>query len=363
MKPSGIFAIMDLARNVTKQGQERYVPLFVGPPGVGKSEIVQQWCRKQFDVSDEGMPFIDIRAAYYEAPDLKGFPVTKEDTMKRLVQMFATPDFWPQDPNWEGVIFLDEVNRGTTSVTNCFMQLLTDGKLEQYHLPKKAIICACINPENLEYEVNTMDPALRNRFARFNIEYDSKSFIEYLERTKRHPHVINFVKSGAWKFVNPEDVGTNGTYVSPRSLVRLSNVLYGGALDMDVNMQMEVFESNLGRNYAKTFMQFISDDQPVFYADLVDNKKKALKRLERYSDPNNYKNGHISITIEDIVKVGTDIEDDLFCDVLMTLPADQAAGLLRAVAIARKEQEELPNRLCKKYKELEKRFKTVLKKT
>ena len=42
MKPSDIMDIMDLAYRANEQGNILN-PLFIGPPGVGKSHIIQQW--------------------------------------------------------------------------------------------------------------------------------------------------------------------------------------------------------------------------------------------------------------------------------------------------------------------------------
>ena len=87
MKPSQIFDVLNLARKARQQGK-KFNPLFVGAQGIGKSEIIQQWCKTN------DLPFIDIRAAYLEAPDVIGFPQIKEvDGRARTVHVL--PDFWP----------------------------------------------------------------------------------------------------------------------------------------------------------------------------------------------------------------------------------------------------------------------------
>ena len=144
MRPGLIFNIMNIARKA-REMNNNYNPLFSGAPGLGKSEIVQAWCKQA------GIPFIDLRAAYLEAPDVIGYPTVAMRNGKSIT-VHNTPEFWPEAG--EGVIFLDEVNRGNQSVMNTFMQLLTDRKVHNYTLPPGLIIASCINPENEQNDVN-----------------------------------------------------------------------------------------------------------------------------------------------------------------------------------------------------------------
>lgn len=356
MKPSEISKVLDMTRNIVRTGR-RFAPLFVSPPGIGKSECVQAWCVKN------GLPFIDIRAAYYEAPDLKGFPEITVKDGKR-VQSFAAPDFWPRDPNWEGVIFLDEVNRGVGSTLNCFMQLLTDYQLEGYTLPKRAMIVACINPETSMYDTTTMDPALRNRFQVFNVEFDRRTFVKYMKETGWEPVLVQWVESETWKYSDPENVKPNpgNKYISPRDLKALDSIL---KTSPDESMEMEMYTAVLGKNFAKNFYQFKNNEQPVTYADLVERQKSALKRLETYSDPNNTKHGHLTITTESIVEDGS-ISDDLLYEVLMILPTDLAAGVIKSLESKRnagnpKTKVDLFRHMVTKYRKLGERINSLRK--
>ena len=136
MTPETIFEILDVAMQIRKNG-DVFNPLFVGPPGVGKSQIVQQWAKKN------NLPFIDLRAAYLEAPDLIGFPSIETKSNNKKVTVHNIPEFWPEEGT-TGVMLLEEPNRGTTSVLNTFMQLLTDRKVHKYTLPEGWIIVGCI---------------------------------------------------------------------------------------------------------------------------------------------------------------------------------------------------------------------------
>jgi hypothetical protein len=356
MTPNKIFSILDLARRARQRGHV-FNPLFVGPPGVGKSQIVQAWC------NEKNLPFIDLRAAYLEAPDLIGFPSIEKDENGRGITVHNIPEFWPQDENWEGVILLEEPNRGTTSVMNTFMQLLTDRKVHKVDLPPKAIVVGCINPEEGGYDVNTMDAALKDRFEIFNVSYDKFSFVEYMKASNWDQSLVMFVESNTWNYVLPEELGNTpgNKYISPRTLSKLNAVLKSDVVPDD---ELMVYESILGKNVGRAFFHFKHEEHPVLYSDILKTPKKALAKLAAFADPQNYKAAYISITIRDIVdhdgNKNTSIDDDLLSQVLLALPADQGPMLIRELEFKRKDDTIL-HRMCQNYPEIQKYLKSVLK--
>lgn len=297
MKPAKITDILDLAQRVRKIGKD-YVPLFTGAPGIGKSALCKEWVKTQ-QRKDPTFGFVDLRAAYLEAPDVIGFPhIDSVDGVKRMLH--ALPEIWPTSGS--GLLLLEEPNRGTTSVMNTFMQLLTDRQVHlNYKLPPGWVIAGCINPENEHYDVNTMDAALKNRFEIYDIEYDGVEFVKYMKSAEWDKDVIRFVESGLWQYQNPETLGNMpGTkYNSPRSLEKISNAKLAGINRDD---EMTVFEASLGRGMAKAFYGFLYEETPVLLSDILSEKKKSLKKLESQSDPKKYQNALLSVTVIDIVE-------------------------------------------------------------
>lgn len=349
MRPSKILDIMDIARRARQLG-EVFNPLFVGPPGVGKSQIVQEWCKKN------NLPFVDLRSAYLEAPDVIGFP-SIENIGGRQTTVHNTPEFWPTHPEWEGVVLLEEPNRGTTSVLNCWMQLLTDRKVHKYALPNGAMVVGCINPEGAEYDVNTMDAALKDRFEIFPVVYDKESFVTYMKESAWHKDIILFIESGVWAYVEPEGIKNvpGAKYVSPRTVSKLNSALRAGFLDED---ELLIYSTILGANVGKDFYSFRHNESPVFFQDLLHALPNALSKLKKFSDPSDFKNGMIGITTKDIIENGT-IEDDLLVKVVKVLPVDQGTALIRELELKRKDKTIL-QRICKNYPAIKDQFKSVL---
>ncbi len=348
MEPNKIFNVMDLAQRARVIG-EIFNPLFVGPPGVGKSHIVQAWAKAR------NVPFIDMRIAYMEAPDLIGFP-SIQLIGERQVTVHNIPEFLPYEGI--GVLLLEEPNRGTSSVMNCLMQLLTDRKIHKYNLPSGWIIASCINPEGNEYDVTTMDAALKDRFEMFQIDYDKQSLVTHMYDANWHKDVVNFVESNMWTYYRPEKVkNTPGSkYISPRTLSKLNAVLKAG---FDREDEMMIYETVLGNNVAKDFFNFKHNESPVTMNQLTKNLPEALKKLIKFSDPNNYKGGMISITVKDIILENT-ISDDLLATVVSTIPVEKGTALIRDLEIKRKD-EGILGRICKSHPQIRDLFRSVLK--
>jgi hypothetical protein len=326
MKPAEIFDVMDLAYRANQQGNI-LVPLFIGPPGVGKSHIIQQWAKKN------NLMYIDLRIAYLESPDFIGFPVT-QIVDGRQVTTYYTPDRFPTDG--EGVVVFEEPNRGTTTVLNCMMQALTDKCIDKYKFPKGWFIAGAIN-EGADYDTNTMDPALKNRFIEFHVTYDKQSFLTYMHNKQFDERVINFVESGIWSFKDPEKIGNTpgAKYISPRTLEQLNSALKA---NVPPNLELVVFEGILGQNVAKDFYNFIHDESPVTSKEIKSSLKKSLKRLSTFSNPENYKNGMISLTVRDII-LNDNLDDETLAAVVEVIPVEQSLVLISELEFKRKVKE------------------------
>lgn len=349
MKPQEIFSVLDLTMKIRENG-DIFNPLFTGSPGVGKSQIVQAWAKKN------NLPFIDLRVAFLEAPDLIGFP-TVTTVNDRQVTTHNIPEFLPH--TGKGVLLLEEVNRGTVSVTNCLMMLLTDRALHKYTLPDGWIIVSCIN-EGSDFDVNNMDPALKNRFQMFNVNYDKPSFVRYMKDSNWDKYIIMFVESNSWTYKSPEDMGDvpGSKYISPRTLAAL-NALLNVDRPKDEEMERMLYQTVLGNNVGRDFYSFKHNESPVLYSHLVENTKFALNRLKTFSNPEKSLNGMISITTQDIVEDGT-ISDELLIEVCLVLPVDSGPRLISDLEFKRKDDTIL-KRLCDQSAAMKDLFKATLK--
>jgi hypothetical protein len=284
--------------------------------------------------------FLDLRIAYMEAPDLLGLPeneVIKERGADQRITVHYTPDFWPRDPESEGLMLLEEPNRGTTGVMNTLMQLLTDRKVHKYELPKGWLIAACINPDSSEYDVNTMDAALKDRFEEYEVEYDHLSFLEFMDAQNWNESVQRHVGDALWLYKSSKELGQGGKYISPRTWSKV-NAAEKAGIRKNRNLHRIVVQSILGKDIGNEYHKNCYDQAPVTATDLLKDKPAAIKKLKDQSDPNNYKGDMIAATVESITKAyggakkdckADQIDEDVMAEVAKILPSDQAVNLIK----------------------------------
>ena len=349
MVPNKIFDIMDMTRRARQLG-EIFNPLFVSPPGLGKTEIVQQWANAR------KVPFITLTLSSYDPPDFKGFPVIKEVNGRQRMD-FATPTMWPDEG--EGVIILEEMNRAPTSIMQCLLSLGDKRRgFDGYTLPPGWIVVGCINPENSIYDTTTMDPALVDRFELFNITYDKTSHVNYMKESGWHKDLVLFIESGVWNYSAPESIKNvpGSKYISPRTTSKMNSALKADFLPED---EMLIYNTIFGDNIGKDFYNFRHNESPVFYYDLLNTLSNALVKLKKFSDPANLKQGMISITTKDIIDNG-EISDELLVKVLKAIPLDQGTALVRDLELKRgHKKQELIVRICEDYPEVLEQLKSL----
>lgn len=332
MKPSNIHAVLDLAFTARAQGRALN-PIFTGEAGLGKSEITQAWVRKQKGRNPD-FGFVDLRIAYMEAPDLIGLPVEEIVNGMGRTRHFL-PEYWPTEG--EGLILLEEPNRGTTGVMNCLMQLLTDFKVHNYTLPPGWMIAACINPDSSEYDVNTMDAALKDRFVEFEVEFDHISFLDFMNESDWNESVQMFVGSGIWTYKSTKEIGKDGKYVSPRTWSKVNAAEKAGVKNSRALHRLTV-TSILGKDIGNEYHKFCYDSAPVTANDLLKDEPAAIKRLIAQSDPSTYQGDMIAATVESLEKAygglkkdckADQIDEDLMAKVAKIIPADHAVNLIK----------------------------------
>lgn len=189
-------------------------PVFLwGPPGVGKSQVVQQITRElEVDCTD-------VRAVLLDPVDLRGLPHINGDHRAH----WATPDFLPQDG--KGVLFLDELNAAPPLVQAACYQLVLDRRIGEYILPEGWAVIAAGNRESDRAVTHRMPSALANRFVHINFEADVEDWTAWALRHGIKNEVIAFLRFRPELLHQFEGRADEKAFPSPRSWEFVSNVL------------------------------------------------------------------------------------------------------------------------------------------
>ena len=151
--------------------------LLEGPTGIGKSEIVRR-------VADGlGVRTVVLDLSLLEPPDLVGLPVVEAGRT-----VYALPQVLPKDG--AGILMLEELNRAERYIQQPALQLLTARRLHEYELPPGWVCFAAINPETADYQVTSLDRALRARFLNVVVRADRAAWLAWAQTSGVHAGII-----------------------------------------------------------------------------------------------------------------------------------------------------------------------------
>lgn len=180
----------------------RRAALLEGPTGIGKSEIVRDTAARL------GIELAVLDLSLLEPPDLVGLPVIEGGRTR-----YAAPSVLPQAG--AGILLLEELNRAERYIQQPALQLLTARTLHEYRLPDGWVCFAAINPQDGDYQVTPLDPALAARFLHLRVRADRGAWLSWAHGAGLHPAVIALVQA--------HDRALDG--VPPRTWVYVSQLL------------------------------------------------------------------------------------------------------------------------------------------
>ncbi|PIE71312.1 MAG: ATPase [Deltaproteobacteria bacterium] len=236
MKPAQIHAAL---RTLTRIGQ----PVFIwGPPGVGKSQVVQQLA------AEVDLPLIDIRAILLDPVDLRGLPRIDADGRAA----WCAPDFLPRDGS--GILFLDELNAAPPLVQAACYQLILDRRIGDYRLPDGWSIVAAGNRETDRAVTHRMPSALANRFTHLEFEIDIDAWLSWADGAGVARELVAFLRfrPGLLHVFDPDK--NDKAFPTPRSWEFVSRILQGCG---DVIPDFELLAGTVGEGAAMELKGFL----------------------------------------------------------------------------------------------------------
>lgn len=188
MKPSFVLNAITNTYKFNAAGdvpRQRRLNLYLeGAPGIAKSSLVYQ------AAADLGIEVVEFRLAGSDPTDLKGMPDLADGRTR-----WATPEEMPTNPDWEGIIFFDELVQGPPLVQSAITELVLEGRMGSYVLPDKAVIVAAGNRRSDRSAVNEMPRHLADRFTFLAVEADVDDFSAWGHVHGIREEVLSFVRA------------------------------------------------------------------------------------------------------------------------------------------------------------------------
>lgn len=278
-----------------------------GEAGIGKTTLIQDVAKKR------GMTLCKLNLSQLEeVGDIVGFPMkevllqwkTKDGQVKTRwwpesllskiptsVQVtsttrmgYAPPAWLPREENPNGcILILDDYTRGNQLFMQATMELINEGKYVSWSLPKNTTICLTTNPEDGQFNVQSLDNAQKTRFVNFNLKLNVKDWASWAEFNNVDSRAINFcLLYGDEIFKKHNNVQT----INPRAYTTFCKAISGikdwnddNSLALILNISKGCFLNDRDNVVGTLFTSFIAQklDKLVAPEDMLKQKWETVE--------------------------------------------------------------------------------------
>lgn len=204
--------------------------LLMGPPGIGKTQIMEQIAREckiglvaytithHTRQSAVGLPF--IREKNFGG---KTFSVT-EYTMSEIIA--SVYEKMEQTGLSEGILFIDEINCVSETLAPAMLQFLQCKTFGNQKVPEGWLIVAAGNPPEYNKSVREFDTVTLDRLKMIEVEADYKVWREYAYQAGIYPAILSYLEIRREYFYRIETTVDGKIFVTARGWEDLSQFLY-----------------------------------------------------------------------------------------------------------------------------------------
>lgn len=203
--------------------------LLMGPPGIGKTQIMEQIAREceiglvAYTITHHtrqsaiGLPFIQEKIY-----DGKSYSVT-EYTMSEIIA--AVYEKIEQTGHKEGILFIDEINCVSETLAPTMLQFLQCKTFGNQKIPEGWIIVAAGNPPEYNKSVREFDIVTLDRIKKIDVEADYEVWKEYAYQAEIHPAILSYLELKHENFYRIETTIDGKVFATARGWEDLSQLL------------------------------------------------------------------------------------------------------------------------------------------
>lgn len=295
--------------------------LLVGTMGVGKSQIVRQ-------VTEElGFRLIDLRLAQMESGDLIGLPYQVNGKTE-----WAKPGWWPNEGE-KCIILLDELNRAPTDVRQAVFQLVLDRKLHTHVLPANCFVHAAINPDNGNYQVETLDPAMMRRFCTLEVTPDADTWLAWAKGSgKISSDISEFINTNRGLLFQSEEIKFD-VKPTPDSYRMLDTLMKAGVIQKE--NQMEIFRGLIGKEASVALIKWLDKNynRPVSGDQILKGYDSVAAKIKKQNTAENYDTSNDLVAILTEKKVMTADELKNVAQYTLDIPKESQTALIAKLPV------------------------------
>lgn len=200
--------------------------LLIGPPGIGKTAVMEQISR------EEQIGLVSYTMTHHTRQSAVGLPLIREKeysgqvysateyTMSEIIASIY--DYMTRTGKKQGILFLDEINCVSETLSPVMLQLLQNKMFGTYAIPDGWIIAAAGNPPEYNKSVRELDMATLDRVKHMEIEADLSVWMDYAFSHGVHPGVTAYLTAHPEHFYQIQDTPKGQLFVTARGWEDLS---------------------------------------------------------------------------------------------------------------------------------------------
>lgn len=259
--------------------------LLIGPPGIGKTAIMEQAAREC------GIGLVSYTITHHTRQSAVGLPIVvkknfqgqeysvTEYTMSEIIA--SVYEKIESTGCMEGILFIDEINCVSETLVPTMLQFLQNKTFGTHPVPPGWIIAAAGNPIEYNRSARDFDIVTLDRVKRIDIEPDLNVWKEYARVRKLHPAIISYLSLKQENFYYIENNSEKSCFVTARGWEDLSSILYGYE-DIEVPPTEDLIcqylqAPDIARDFASYYLLYAKYQQDYRISDLL---KDSLSQAE-----------------------------------------------------------------------------------
>lgn len=203
--------------------------LLMGPPGIGKTQIMEQIAREC------GIGLVAYTITHHTRQSAIGLPFIREKeyggtmysvteyTMSEIIA--SVYEKIEKTGNKEGILFIDEINCVSETLAPTMLQFLQCKMFGNQKIPDGWMIVAAGNPPEYNKSVRDFDVVTLDRIKKIDVEADYGVWKEYAYQAGIHPSILAYLEIRKEYFYRMETTVDGKAFVTARGWEDLSRFI------------------------------------------------------------------------------------------------------------------------------------------
>lgn len=267
--------------------------LMMGPPGIGKTAIMEQIAREcqiglvSYTITHHtrqsavGLPFIEKKV--YGGKEYSVTEYTMSEIVASIYEKMEKTGFR------EGILFIDEINCVSETLAPTMLQFLQCKTFGNHAIPNGWIIVAAGNPPEYNKSVRDFDIVTLDRVKKIDVREDYGVWKEYAYEAGIHGAILSYLELKKQNFYQIETTVTGKKFITARGWEDLSEILFlYEELNLPVDHEVVVqylSQESVAKDFANYLELYREYEQSYQVKDVLEGvfRQEMIHRVKRAS--------------------------------------------------------------------------------